>query len=182
MTLTELKEKCKKVRAFINTKSWEKGSQMIREDLNNLTREMPVRLKRIDTNHFILDEKISIAIDEKDHILRIEDRRGLAYGWSFEIVVSDIDGVIPCGDAFEVEKRTYSVEMLNEQEYKDVKKAADNVLKTLEEAENRISHRTISELTYSLYSNYKEEEHLCHDLESMFDVICKRDYTMGGKY
>lgn len=124
-----------------------------------------------DKNKFFKD-KLIITVTSAG-MLEIEDRRDSAFLWVFEVL---LDNAIRIGNAFEFDKKVYTVPYLKESEVtvstlekvKEVLGEFDNAISTLK------SDISLDAWTYKYYDCH--EEVTCKSIQDVFSTILKRQH------
>ena len=175
--LAQLQNQCERVKTNVRKLAGQIGTRLVCSDLDQLLLKMPDRLKKTDSKKYVLDEKVFISVEDKDNDVFVQDRRGtLSYAWSFEIRLSDVEGVLITGDAFTVERKVYSVSTIDDNVFLKVSVEAEETFNRLRHTEEKLMSGDEAEFSYDLVSDYKEDRHECADLETMFEVVLARNY------
>lgn len=142
---------------------------LINRDLAHLVSEMPERLKKNGAMKYVLDEKIYLSIDNKG-CLEIEDRRGNAFLWGFEIDFSD---ELRLGDLFEHGKKVYSVQQLYECSFEGAKDVLQQIVGILDDTLSKLrSSKELSQWVYRYYSAH--EDISCEAIRDVIETVVKR--------
>ena len=124
-----------------------------------------------DKNKFFKDELI-ITVTSKG-MLEIEDRRGSAFLWVFEI---QHENGFRIYNAFELDKKIYTVQYLKESEATD--SILDKIREVISDFDNSISilksDISLDTWEYKYYDCH--EEVTCNSLQEVFETVLKRAY------
>ena len=169
--LQTLKEECSKKEKIVEELNGKLCQKIILRDLNILQANDSSIISGSDKNKFFKDELI-ITVTSKG-MLEIEDRRGSAFLWVFEI---QHENGFRIYNAFELDKKIYTVQYLKESE------ATDSILEKIREVisdfDNSISilksDISLDTWEYKYYDCH--EEVTCNSLQEVFETVLKRAY------
>ena len=169
--LQTLKEECSKKEKIVEELNGKLCQKIILRDLNILQSSDSSITSGSDKNKFFKD-KLIITVTSTG-MLEIEDRRGSTFLWGFKV---QHDKAIRIGNAFEFNKKVYTVPYLKESEatasmlekVKEVLGEFDNAISTLQ------SDISLDTWTYKYYDCH--EEVTCNSLQDVFATVLKRKY------
>lgn len=142
---------------------------LINRDLEYLVAEMPERLKKTGVRKYVLDEKIYLSIGNTA-VLEIEDRRGSAFLWGFEIDFSD---KLRLGDLFEHSKKVYSVRDLYECSFQGAKDVLQQIVNSLDDTLSKLRNsKDPDQWAYRYYSAH--EDIFCEAIRDVVETVVKR--------
>lgn len=147
----------------------ELSKKIIARDLAALAREIPERLKMDGRSGYVLDEMILVSIN-KDGSLELEDRRGTAFLWGFEV---DFTEQLRIGDVFMHGDEIYSVQHLHEHSFDGVEQVLQEIVNEIDEAIHKL--RTKNDLNTWSYQYYCAHEDItCETLSDVVSVVVRR--------
>lgn len=147
----------------------ELSKKIIARDLEALAQEIPDRLKKDGCSGYVLDEKILVSIGN-DGSLELEDRRGAAFLWGFEV---DFTERLRVGDVFMHGKEIYSVQHLREHSFDGVAQALQEIINEIDESIHKL--RTKNDLNTWSYQYYCAHEDItCETLGDVVAVVVGR--------
>ena len=141
---------------------------IVKRDLEQLASELSERLKKTGA-HYTLDEAIYLSIDDKAS-LEIEDRRGDAFLWGFEVDYLD---ELRLGDLFEHDGKIYSAQSLRESSFNGAETVLRQIVDTLDDTLTKLRNRTeLDQWTYRYYSAH--ENIFCDTIRDVINTVLKR--------
>lgn len=169
--LQTLKEECLKKEKIVEELNGKLCQKIILRDLNILQSRDSSIVSGSGKNKFLKD-KLIITVTSKG-MLEIEDRRGSAFLWGFEI---QHDSGFRIYSAFELDKKIYTVEYLKESEATDF--ILDKIREVISEFDNSISILKSDILLDTWEYKYYDchEEVTCNSLQDVFATVLKREY------
>ena len=168
--LTKLKEECLQREKNVEKLNNELCKKIILHDINILKETVPSAISSDGRNVFHDD---GIKINISDGMLEIDDRRGSAFLWLFEI---HHDNYLRLNDIFKLDKNVYSVKYIEESA------VTENILniirKVIVEFDNSISilesDIQLNEWRHTYHNAH--EDITCNSLQEVFETVLNRKY------
>lgn len=169
--LQNLKEECLQKQKTVEELNGSLCEKIILRDINILKKNDSTIMSGSDRNKFYKD-KLIITVTSKG-MLEIEDRRGSAFLWGFEI---QHDKDFRLYNIFELDRNVYDVNYIKESEVTE--RMLNKIKEVIAEFNNSISIlKSDIPLDTWKYKYYDAHEDVtCNSLQEVFETVLKRKY------
>lgn len=167
--LQELKEICGEKEALANKLNTDFCKRIIIRDLEQLRLKNPELISQGNEKYIL--GKLVITIS-KEGLLNIEDKRGSAFLWGFEV---EHKKAIRIGDAFKYDKQIESVSIMKDTDDPELLNEVQNVIAEFEQAIDFLkSNIPLETWEYKYYDCH--EEVMCNNLDEVIATVLNRKF------